>query len=451
MGTIENEPTNKQAPSARLRDLHLNIKLRIGESFLSTLVGSMVFPFMAIYLSMHFGEKMAGILLLFNVVGIFIGGGLGGFATDRLGRRSTMIIAEGARLFSIMAMGAANSQWWSSPEITYATMLVINASAALSMPAIQSMIVDSSNGGNRTLVYSTIYWINNVALLIGSLGGGLLFREHLFTLCIGMSVASFISLGVLVFFIRESKPEADAVSTAEPRLGDGGAVIPKPSQSFLAKYRVVFTDWMFLAFVFASALALSLEYLSKNYTSVRLDKEFGTRLYELFGGVLMLDGIRMYGLLIAVNALVIVLASIFIVSLAKRIAGEWLMAAGIFLSAIGYGVLGVSNEIWLLIPFMCLAGCGQVMFATMKQTYLASIIPAHNRGPYMAISGMEFLVANVVGSTGLILGTWLPSWMMGGLFFAMGAVGIVLLIFLFVRKSAANKKAAGVQQVGQTG
>lgn len=450
METTDNKQARKQAPSVKWKDLHPNIKLRIGESFLSTLVGSMVFPFMAIYLSMHFGERMAGILLLFNVVGIFIGGGLGGFAADRLGRRSTMITAEGARLISIIVMGAANSQWWISPETTYATMLVINASAALSMPAIQSMIVDSSNGGNRTVVYSTIYWINNAALLIGSLGGGVLFREHLFILCIGMSAASLISLAVLVFFIKESRPQAaDGASSAGT--GEGSPTVVKPSTGFLAKYRVVFGDWIFLAFVFASALALSLEYLSKNYTSVRLDREFGTERYELFGSIFMFDGIRTYGLLIAVNALVIIVASRFIVYLAKRITGEWLMAVGILLCALGYGVLGVSNDLWLLIPFMCLAGCGQVMFATMKQTYLASIIPAHNRGPYMAISGMEFLVANVVGSTGLILGTWLPSWMMGGLFFGMGAVGLLLLIFLFVRKSAAGKKAAVVQQANQTG
>jgi DHA1 family multidrug resistance protein B-like MFS transporter len=454
MEVTEIEDSREKQASLKLRELHPNIKLRIGESFLSTLVGSMVFPFMAIYLSLQFGARTAGVLLLFNVLGTFIGGGLGGFAADRMGRRRTMLTAETARFCALVLMGAANSQWWHMPEMTYAAMLVINASAALSLPAVQAMIVESSGQDNRALVYSTIYWINNAALLIGSLAGAVLFRDHMFALCIGMSAASLVSFSVLLFFIKESWPANQAKSAGpSPEKGVVNASAnPQKPQGFMAKYSVVFRDWAFLSFVTASALGLSLEYLSKNYTSVRLDHEFGMRHYKLFGGVLSLDGIRMYGVLIAVNALVIIVMSFSVVRLARRISGDRIMAAGVFVCAVGYAVLGVSNQPWVLIPFMALAACGQVLFATMKQTYLAFVIPADNRGPYMAVSGMEFLVANVVGSTGLILGTWLPSWVMGAMFLGMGTVSVVLLVLLFARKADPNAlaRARAVQNTGES-
>ncbi|WP_254391733.1 hypothetical protein [Terribacillus sp. DMT04] len=74
----------------RFRDFHPNIKIRLIESFVSSLIGSMVMPFMTIYLAMHFGAKVAGILLLVNV---FLGIGmslLGGYFSDVFGRRKIM-------------------------------------------------------------------------------------------------------------------------------------------------------------------------------------------------------------------------------------------------------------------------------------------------------------------------------------------------------------------------
>lgn len=70
------------------KDLHRNIKIRIYTSFLSRVVGSMVFPFMAIYFAKELNVVYAGILLLIQVIVQFIAGLYGGYLADSMGRKN---------------------------------------------------------------------------------------------------------------------------------------------------------------------------------------------------------------------------------------------------------------------------------------------------------------------------------------------------------------------------
>ncbi len=60
------------------RELHPNIRARILIQFLSKVIGSMIFPFMAIYFSMEINSSIAGVLLMINVFAQFLAGMYGG-------------------------------------------------------------------------------------------------------------------------------------------------------------------------------------------------------------------------------------------------------------------------------------------------------------------------------------------------------------------------------------
>lgn len=60
------------------RELHPNIRARILIQFLSKIIGSMIFPFIAIYFSMEISSSIAGILLMINVIIQFLAGMYGG-------------------------------------------------------------------------------------------------------------------------------------------------------------------------------------------------------------------------------------------------------------------------------------------------------------------------------------------------------------------------------------
>ena len=44
----------------RFRDLHINVKVRLGEVFLVNLVGNMIYPSIAIYFAERYGPAITG-------------------------------------------------------------------------------------------------------------------------------------------------------------------------------------------------------------------------------------------------------------------------------------------------------------------------------------------------------------------------------------------------------
>lgn len=69
------------------KSLHPNIRIRIYTSFLSRVIGSMIFPFMAIYFTYQINATIAGILLMINIAVQFIAGLYGGYLADLVGRK----------------------------------------------------------------------------------------------------------------------------------------------------------------------------------------------------------------------------------------------------------------------------------------------------------------------------------------------------------------------------
>lgn len=65
--------------------LHPNIRTRIKTQFLSRFGSSLIFPFMAIYLTHAYDAQIAGILMLCNISVAFLAGIYGGYLTDILG------------------------------------------------------------------------------------------------------------------------------------------------------------------------------------------------------------------------------------------------------------------------------------------------------------------------------------------------------------------------------
>ncbi|AIF67678.1 hypothetical protein GZ22_14215 [Terribacillus saccharophilus] len=155
----------------RFRDFHPNIKIRLVESFVSSLIGSMVTPFMTIYLAMHFGAKVAGLLLLVNVfleIGMSL---LGGYFSDLFGRRKIMLLAETLRLVAFFMMMVSNSPWFESAEITYAMIMLNSICWGLAGPANDAMLIDVSTPDQRRLIYfSNHIWVLFIMMAVLTIG-----------------------------------------------------------------------------------------------------------------------------------------------------------------------------------------------------------------------------------------------------------------------------------------
>ncbi|MGH2591897.1 MAG: MFS transporter [Anaerolineae bacterium] len=90
-------------------DYPYSIWTMTGGTFINTFGGSMVFPIFSLYFTAKFGLTLAeaGLLSTTFVIGSIVGQPLGGFLTDRLGRKGIMVFALVAEATFSMGMALA--------------------------------------------------------------------------------------------------------------------------------------------------------------------------------------------------------------------------------------------------------------------------------------------------------------------------------------------------------
>nr|WP_066052109.1 MFS transporter [Robertmurraya korlensis] len=415
------------------RKFHRNIKIRIAESFLSSLIGGMIFPFAAIYLSHHFGTKTAGILLLVNVgIGLAINF-FGGYFSDAFGRKKVMVTAELMRFIAFSFMMLSNSPWFTSPELTFLMMSVNSICWGLAGPAVQAMLIDVSKPAERKEVFTIIYWANNLSIALGGLIGGYLFKEYLFELLVALSIAALFTWAMINFFIEETYFPVDQHRKS----------LASHGRTMVSGYRQVLTDKLFILYVLAGILVLSMEFQLTNYISIRLAKEMP--ITEMFGW--SFGGIEMLGFLRTENTILVVVMALFAAKFVKRFKDQSVLLASCLVFVIGYAFISYSNNVWVLLIAMVIATIAEVMRVPVQQQYMAELPPENARSSYMAVSSMSYNIAMLVCSITVTVSVFLSS--IGTTIFISG-IGLTGVATLYLILPALDKRTKQNHQVIET-
>lgn len=402
----------------RFFNFHRTIKIRILESFLSTAIGNMIFPFMAIYYSAHFGVNRAGTFLLINIMIGIVTSFLGGYLSDSYGRKRVIVLAEVLRFFAFFTMMVCNSPWFLSPTVTFYMMTIHSICSALSVPATQAMLIEASEPDERKWMYSIMYWASNLSIAIGSVLGGLLFKNYLFELLIALSAASLVTCNLIIFFIKESE-ESFAVNQAEKGRNLKGHII-----QLFTNYRNVFSDKVFMWYVFAGILVLSTEFQLGNYISIRFAQEIPEQ--SLFGW--RIGGIELTGLLRTENTLLVVTLALFAAKLMQRFNDRQVIVVSWAVFITGYAITSYANNLWLLVTVMVVISVSEVMRVPVEQSYLAQLPPEHARASYLAVSGMRNNLAMLVSAVTVIISTFLDKLGTTLWIAILGGIGLILFI-----------------------
>ncbi|MEM5627509.1 MFS transporter [Bacillus wiedmannii] len=155
----------------KFTELHPNIRIRICIDFVQRIFNNMIIPFMAIYLTTHFGLKIAGILMMLAILTGILTSFYGSYYSDIKGRKRVLLIAEAINSIIFISMAIFNSDWILSPMITYILYIIHNVVAYSATPAAEAMLIDVSTPEVRKYVYSISYWVVNLAFGIGSIMG----------------------------------------------------------------------------------------------------------------------------------------------------------------------------------------------------------------------------------------------------------------------------------------
>jgi DHA1 family multidrug resistance protein B-like MFS transporter len=421
----------------RFRDFHRNVKLRIGLSFLSGTANNMVLPFMSIYFSGKLGDTSAGLVVILGILAGVVAGIVGGYYADRIGRKKLMLTAEIGWMFCFMGMAWCNSPWLSSPWMTFALMIGVSMFWGVHGPANDAMLLDVTAPDIRKYMYAIMYWMNNLSFAIAGIAGAFLFKSYLFELFIGLSVIGLISLIITYFFIHEVyQPKPLSVDTD----GVGGSLQGKTS--IWSNYKLVLSDKTFMIFTLTSLLLVSVEFHLGNYVGVRLEKEMVSAPFiPWMASSWTVDGLKMLGFIRTENTVLVVVLSVLMGVLMRRFSDSKVLFVGYTCYILGYSYLAYSNQPWLLLLSMFIATVGELMYVPIKQAYLGNIAPDHARSSYMALFGMVYKGATLLGGLGVILGGWMPSWLMATLIAISGVIGMAMFYAILGQLEERKEKA----------
>jgi MFS family permease len=371
--------------------------------FIDRLGGFMLYPFFALYLTQKYDIGMATVGLLFAAFSIsgFAGSALGGALADRMGRRGVIIASLLLSSLSALGMGFAPTL-----AIFVAVSVIVGTMGSIGGPAHEAVVADLLPEEKRAEGYGIIRVVFNVAVIIAPPIAGLLIAHSYLTLFIVDAAISIIAAAIVFFALPETKPQAhpDAV--------------PETMKQTFAGYGRVFRDRPFVLFIGVTVM-MTLVYMNMNTT-------LGVFLRDFKG----LPEIG-YGSLLSINAIIVVALQFWVTRRLEKFKPLTMMAAGTLLYAIGFAMYGFVSGFILFVTAMIVITIGEMVVAPFQQSIVASFAPENMRGRYMAVSGLTWGIAFMIGPyfAGLLIDSANPNvlWYVSGFIGLLATLGFVIL------------------------
>jgi MFS family permease len=348
-----------------------------GITFIDHLGGALLFPFFALYITSRFGVGMTQVGVLFAIFSLssFAGSMLGGGLTDRMGRKGMLVFSLISTSFSSVLMGLVNSLGQ-----FFALALIVGVFTEAGGPARQAMVADLLPQEKRAQGYGIIRVAFNLSAAIGpAIGGFIAGYSYLFLFIADAIISSFSAL--LVWrTLPETRPAPES------------GVIPESMGQTFRGYGVVLRDTLFMLFLAASILI--------GFTYMNLNTTLGVYLRD-FQGVPESG----YGLLISLNAVMVVLLQFPITRRIEGLPPMLMLALGAVFYGIGFGMYGFVATYALFMLGMVILTLGEMLIAPVGQAVVARFAPEDMRGRYMAVFGFSFGIPFGVGPylAGLII------------------------------------------------
>jgi len=209
----------------------------VATSFIDRIGGTLLFPFFTLYITQKFGVGMtqAGLVLgTFSAFGL-IGSTIGGALTDKFGRKSLILFGLVFSAVSTLSLGLVNEF-----SLLIPVAVVIGLFSNIAGPAHQAMVADLLPEDKRQEGFGILRVVGNMAWIIGPTIGGFIANRSFFALFVMDAIVSCIVAVIVFIYIPETKPETS---------GDSESILKT-----FAGYRIVFKDYAYIAFLFASML-----------------------------------------------------------------------------------------------------------------------------------------------------------------------------------------------------
>ncbi|MFE7511153.1 MDR family MFS transporter [Streptomyces sp. NPDC057540] len=383
--------------------------------WLSTLVnrtGAFVLTFLSLYLTVELGHSawFAGLVVALHGLGGVAGSPLGGALTDRWGRRPTMVTMHLAAAACAAALAVVTSAW----AIATAVLLMGVAMQAV-RPSINATIADMVPAHEVRRAYALNYWALNLGFAIASIGGGAAAFLGYRTLFVVDAVATTLCAVIVFLRLPETRPEA--------AVDQQGAPVVEEKVSMLtvlrdAPFRTLVLLNLLVCLVFTAPwIGLPLTMADQGLSP------------------------SSYGVVIAVNGIVIVGFQLLVNKLTDKRSPVLLLTLSALLFALGTGATALAGSSVAFAATVIVWTVGEMIHVPTNAAATARLAPEHARGRYQGVMGMSWAVAGFVApiGAGAIVGGPGPD----VLWAATAAIGVVAAVGYFtrLRKALADEPA----------
>ena len=395
--------------------------------------GIFVFPFLTLFLTRSLGmdTRQAGNFMFFTSIAYLPGAILGGKLADRYGRK---IVAVGAQILAasvyipcgiLVKLGNGPLGYTSggaggfgaavglSAAVLIPALILINVIFdGFADPARMAMHTDLTTPENRQAAFSLNYIGHNLGFAIGPLIAGFLFNHAPQWLFWGNAIAVAGATTLVVLFVPETKPSHESIQNSLLTESDEKAHVG-------GLLSAAATRPMLLVFVFLNAW-FGLVYAQHRFA---LPLQTG----ELFGA----RGATLYGGLMTMNALLVLVFTVPIIAMLKKVRPVLNVALAGGLFAIGFGMLAFTRHPGWFFVSVFIWTMGEIINATNADVYIANHTPMSHRGRFNSIlpflGGFGWALATPVGGNiihGAGMATlWLVMFGVAGL----ASVGLLVL------------------------
>jgi len=378
-------------------------KVLVFATFIDRLGSFLLFPFFSLYLTQRFGVGATEVGILFAVFagGSIIGSTIGGALADKFGRRVMLLLGLISSGIGSILMGLVDNL-----NIFLILAAFLGVLGDLGGPARQAMVVDLLPQDKRAEGFGLLRVFVNLSATIGPMFGGFLAGQSYMFLFIGDAVSSLITALIVFLVIPETKPEKQE---------------DKPEESVINTikgYKEVFKDSLYIIFLAVSAITV-LVYMQMNSTLA---------LFLMNEHAFPPEG---FGLLLSMNALMVVIFQFWITKRVSKFAPMKMVAFGTLLYMIGFGMYGFINEIYLFFIAMAILTVGEMIVLPVSQAVVAKFAPEDKRGRYMAVYGYHWSIPMLFGIiiAGLVMDYIDPYlvWYLAGILSLIAIIGFLSL------------------------
>jgi MFS family permease len=325
-------------------------------------LGSFVQPFLVLYLTQdrHLSAGTAGAVAAAVGAGSVASQLVGGWLADRVGRRVTMLTCFFGTAAALILLGSVRSM-----AMIWAAAFVVGLLGDLFRPAVSATVADLLQPGERVRAYGLLFWAINLGFSVSTVSAGVLASIGyglLFWLNAGTSVIAGLVIWTMV---PESRPALDEGTSRRPLLP------------------VALRDTVFLLMIL----------LQIGYATIYFQG------YSTLPLAMANDGLpsSTYGLVIALNGVVIVLVQPFLGKRLAKFDRPKLLAVSMLVVGLGFGLGAVVHDWWGYGLSVVVWTIGEIGFAAVIGAVFADLAPVDLRGGYMGMSGMAFGVGTVIG------------------------------------------------------